>query len=129
MQGDKPMSDTERDSFTESDRSLLVYARWNARTKESLRSLITDGLIAEHRGQPRGQHSDALARVLNYFRRAPLTRKYVVLCTTPYAEWKIAELSGVRGDPPRVIDDRSFASEAEALHAVFLQRIDDLMRS
>lgn len=129
MQDDQPMSDAERDGPAESDRSLLVYARWDARTRESLRSLITDGLIAEHRGQPRGQHSDTLARVLNYFRRAPLTRKYVVVCIRPHVEWKIAELSGVRGDPPRVIDDRSFASEAEALHAVFLQRVDDLMRS
>jgi len=123
------MSDAGREVPAEGDRSLLVYARWDARIRESLRPLITDGLIAEHRRQPRGQHSDALARVLNYFRRAPLTRKYVVVCIRPHKEWKIAELSGVRGDPPRVIDDRSFASEAEALHAVFLQRVDDLMRS
>ena len=129
MQENKPMSEAGRDGPAESDRSLLVYLRWDARIRESLRPLITDELIAEHRGQPRGQHSDTLARVLNYFRRAPLTRKYVVLCARPHAEWQIAELSGVRGDPPRVIDDRSFASEAEALHAVFLRRVNDLMRS
>jgi len=122
------MSDAEGEVPAESDRSLLVYARWDARMRESLRALINDGLIAEHRRQPLGQHSDALERVLNYFRRAPLTRKYVIVCTRPYAEWKIGELSGVRGDPPRIIDDRSFTSEAEAQHAVFLRRVDDLMR-
>lgn len=123
------MVDIQGDTLAKSDKSLQVYARWDAKLRKSVRALITDALIAEHRKQPRGQHSDALARVLNYFRRAPLTRKYVVLCTVPHVEWKLAELSGVRGDPPRVIDDRSFASEPEALHAVFLQRIDDLMRS
>jgi len=116
------MSDGDR------DRAPLVYVRWDARIKQSLRALITDQLIAEHRRNPRGHHSDALGRVLNYFRRASLTRKYVVLCTKPHVEWKIAELSGVRGDPPRVIDDQAFGSEAEALHAVFVHRVIDLMR-
>src|SRR5277367_3647780 len=109
------MVDIAGDTLAERDKSLQVYARWDARIRKSLRALITEALIAEHRRQPRGQHGDALARVLNYFRRAPLTRKYVVLCTVPHVEWKIAELSGRRGDPPRVIDDRSFTSEAEAL--------------
>src|SRR5277367_1139263 len=114
------MVDIEGDALAERDKSLQIYARWDARIRKSLRALITEALItealiAEHRRQPRGQHGDALARVLNYFRRAPLTRKYVVLCTVPHVEWKIAELSGRRGDPPRVIDDRSFTSEAEAL--------------
>jgi len=113
-------------SGTDQDRSTLVYERWDARMKTALRSTISQDLIDEHRRTPRGPHSDSLARLLNYFRRAPLTRKFVVLCTVAHAEWKIAELSGVRGDPPRIIDDRRFSSEAEAIHAVFLARIANL---
>jgi len=123
------MADSKGGAAAESDKSLLVYARWNAGMRESIRSLISDELVAEHRRNPLGRHSDALARVLNYFRRGPQPGKYVIVCTRPHAEWKIAELSGVRGDPPRIIDDHRLGSEADALHAVFLRRVHDLMRS
>lgn len=110
------------------DRAQEVYARWDARMRQKLRPLVTEELIAEHARNPFGQHSDALERLLNYFRRAPQRGKYAVLCTKPHAEWRIIVIAGVRGEPPRFLDERVFYSEKEALHAVFLERIDELMR-
>ncbi len=91
--------------------------------------MITDELIAEHERQPLGQHSDALERVLNYFRRQPIPDKYAIVCTVPDREWRICRLSGRRGVGPALIDDEVFNSEEKAHHAVFLRRIRDLRGS
>jgi branched-chain amino acid transport system permease protein len=111
------------------DRNVLVLERWDARIRQALRPLITDELIAEHERDPLGDHSDALKRVLNYFRRAtPKDGKYLVVCTEPFRRWHIARLSGVRGRAPVSVDERNFESEREAMHAVFLRRVGDLLR-
>ena len=81
-----------------SDRQVEVYLDWDAKQRERIRALITDELIAEHAARPLGQHSDALERVLQYFRRQPQAGKYVIVMTEPWAEFKIGVLSGVRGD-------------------------------
>ena len=111
------------------DRELQVRAGWNARTSGELRKLITDELIAEHERKPLGQHSDALERVLNYFRRAPQATKYVGVCTQPWAEWRIGVLSGVRGVPPTILQDQRFTSEMDLQHGIFLRRVRDLLAS
>jgi branched-chain amino acid transport system permease protein len=111
------------------DREVLVRARWSARTGSQLKKLVTDDLIAEHARKPLGQHSDALERVLAYFRRAPQATKYVGVCTRPWAEWRIGVLSGVRGIPPTVLQDQLYASELELQHGIFLRRVRDLMAS
>ncbi len=112
----------------QSDRTQEILARWEQRIRQKLIPLVTEELIAEHARNPLGQHSDALERLLNYFRRAAPAGKLAVLCTRPFREWRIVEVSGVRGQPPRFHDDRVFHSEREAIHAVFLERIDELMR-
>ncbi len=111
------------------DRTLEVTARWDQRMRQRLIPLVTEELIAEHARNPLGQHSDALERLLNYFRRAAPLGKLAVLRTKPFAEWRIVVIAGVRGQPPRFYDDRVFHTEREAMHAVFLARIDELMRS
>ena len=83
------------------DRQLQVYADWDAKQRERIKALITDELIEEHRARPLGQHSDALERVLNYFRRQPQTGKYIVVATEPWQEYKLGVLSGVRGKTAR----------------------------
>ena len=108
------------------DRQLQVYADWDAKQRERIRALITDELIEEHRRKPLGQHSDALERVLNYFRRQPQPGKYIVVATKPWEEYRIGVLSGVRGTPASILDDETFATEEEAMHGVFLRRVRDL---
>jgi hypothetical protein len=53
---------------------------------------------------------------------------YVIVCTQPFREWRVALLSGTRGKLPSFVDERKFDSEAKAMHAVFLLRIDELTR-
>jgi hypothetical protein len=50
--------------------------------------------------------------------------KYVVVCTKIEEEWRIGRLSGVRGVPPKIVDDRVFDDENEIQHAIFLLRLD-----
>jgi branched-chain amino acid transport system permease protein len=113
-------------SESPADREALVYARWQVRMASAVTLLITDELIEEHRRQPLGQHSDALERVLNYFRRAPQADKYIGVCSRPWAEWRIGVLSGVRGVPPTILDDERFSSEEALQHGIFLRRVRDL---
>jgi hypothetical protein len=109
------------------DRQLQVYADFDAKLRERIRALVTPELITEHAAKPLGQHSDSLERVLNYFRRQPQAGKYIIVATKPWEEYRIGVLSGVRGEPATILDGPSFASEDEALHGIFLRRIDDLM--
>jgi branched-chain amino acid transport system permease protein len=111
------------------DRALIADARWHAATAERIKALVTDDLIAEHERKPLGQHSDALERVLNYFRRAPQSGKYIGVCTKPWEEWRIGVLSGVRGVPPTILADERFVSEDELQHGIFLRRVRDLMQA
>ena len=108
------------------DRQLQVYADWDAKQRRRIVELITDELIEEHRAKPLGQRSDALERVLNYFRRQPQPGKYVIVATDPWREYRIGVLSGVRGQTAEILDDESFATEEEAMHGVFLRRVRDL---
>ena len=110
------------------DRSMIALARFDERTRGAIRPLLTKKIIAEHKRNPLGDHSDTLARVLNYQRRRPALTLYVIICTRPFREWRIARLSGVRGAAPAFVDDHQYASEAKAMHALFLTRIEVLMR-
>lgn len=113
------------------DKQQIAYRRFDKRLRDRLKVLVTPELIAEHAGAPLGPHSDALARVLNYFRRADVTDKYVILQDGPGGDWRysVMALSGEAGKPPRVVDDRTYATRDEAYHAVFLLRVNDLLES
>ncbi len=112
------------------DKQELYYRRFNKRLRERLKKLITPELIEEHRRDPLGHHSDELARVLNYFRRGEMADKYVIHRMVPAEEkFRVMAVSGQRGMPPRVIDDREYHDIKEAYHAVFLLRVNDLLES
>jgi branched-chain amino acid transport system permease protein len=110
------------------DRDAIAVARWDQRTRLAIRSLLNDQLIDEHRRDPRGLHSDTLKRVLNYLRRSSALTPYVVICTQPFREWRVARLTGVSGQAPIFVDEQRFNSEAGAMHAVFLLRVQEIMR-
>lgn len=111
------------------DRQRHCIAQFDARLRDRLKATITDAMIAEHKAKPAGQHSDALERVLHYFRRAPAAGKYAILAVKPFAEYRMVALSGRRGVAPTPVGDAVYASPEEAYHAVFLKRIDDLRAS
>lgn len=111
------------------DKQSIAVGRFNAKLRDELKPLITDALIEEHRTTAHRRRSDALERVLAYFRSAPVAEKYAVLIVKPFAEYRIVALSGRRGVPPRAVDDQVFTTPEAADHGVFLKRVQDLRES
>ncbi|MBB5159684.1 hypothetical protein [Saccharopolyspora phatthalungensis] len=87
---------------------------------------ITQAIIDEHRTRPIGKHSDELERVLIYLRKHHLKMpgKYILVCTKPHEEWRIATIIGTPGRPPELLPD-SFPDRYEAEHGLFLKRLAD----
>ena len=111
------------------DKDVLYFKRHDKMQRDYLKTLITPEIIEEHRRQPLGQHSEALERVLLYFRRAKMDDKYALHSSGPHGPYKIIAFSGTRGVSPRLVDDREFATLDEAYHGVFMRRVHDLMES
>jgi branched-chain amino acid transport system permease protein len=111
------------------DKDQIYFRRFDKRLREDLKKMVTPELIEEHRVKPLGQHSDSLERVLNYFRRAGGENKYVLYEISPGIGYKVVATTGVRGLLPRDVDDVVYTDKNEALHAVFLKRVQDLMES
>jgi hypothetical protein len=96
--------------------------------QQELTPLVTDALIAEHRDDPRGiskRHSYALQDVLNHMHGVPIDGKTFVFAVVPYQEYRIGILHS-RGVEPTILQERAFSTEDEAVHAVFLQRLESL---
>lgn len=108
---------TEWRLFAEIDHELLHH---------QVRRRVTPALVAEHRRSPHGPHSADLLFVLTVLRRfaASLERKLVIV-EHPDG-FGIARLTGRRGEGVVDVDPRRFPTRADAEHAVFLTRLDDL---
>jgi branched-chain amino acid transport system permease protein len=111
------------------DKDTLYFRRFDKMQRDYLKRLISSEIIEEHRRQPLGQHSEALERILLYFRRSRMEDKYALQSAGPKGPYKIIAFSGVRGVSPRLVDDREFSSLNEAYHAVFMRRVHDLLES
>ena len=105
------------------DRQHQVYAVFNARLKAEIRGLVSPALIEEHRQAPLGPYSDALGRVVNFFRRPP---QFGLYSPVPMRQWQIIALPITPGTPPQPLDEVCYSSEADAIHAVFLRHIAQL---
>ena len=110
------------------DRDLDCYRLFDRGLREQIDRLLTPKLIEEHRRAPIGPQSDSLARVLNYFRRAPIVGKYAVWAKGSFGPYQIIALSGVRGQRPRLVDEQEYERLEQAYHAIFLRRVDDFRR-
>lgn len=111
------------------DKDQIYFRRFDKVQREYLKGLVTSEIIEEHRRQPLGQHSEALERVLLYFRRAKMDDKYALHRAGPDGPYKIIAFSGTRGVSPRLVDDREFLTVDEGYHGVFMRRVHDLMES
>ncbi len=109
------------------DQEPLCIAPFELELKARLRELITEPLIQSYLERPEGPHSDAVQRILTYFRRAPVAGKYALLMEQPFKAYRVITLSGQRGVPPTLADERVFPSQTEAEKAVFLRRLRDLL--
>ena len=117
------------ETATHRDRDKVYRERFDERLRAHLRTLVTPALIEEYRTSPMGQHSDDLERVLNYFRRAPFEGKYVLFELEANAKYKIVTTTAAEGGLPQDVDGTVYSDKNEALHAVFLKRVDELMQS
>ncbi len=111
------------------DKDALYHQRFDKMQRDYLKSLVCDKIIEEHRRQPLGQHSEALERLLLYFRRAPQVDKYAIRRGGFGGPHKIVAFSGERGTSPRVVEDKEYATIEEAYHGVFMRRVYDLLES
>ena len=107
----------------------MYFRRYDKVQRDYLKQLICPEIIEEHRQKPLGQHSEALERVLLYFRRAKMDDKYALHRLGAKGPFKIIAFSGTRGVSPRIVEDREYASEEEGYHGVFMRRVHDLMES
>ncbi len=76
-------------------------------------------LVEEFRKTPVGHHSPELQKVMNRLRAERFPGKHVLICTRPYQEWRLARLSGVRGEPPEVVEGVVYTTIEEAEWEVF----------
>ncbi|MDM8167988.1 branched-chain amino acid ABC transporter permease [Roseovarius sp.] len=111
------------------DKDDLYFRRYDKMQRDYLKTLITPEIIAEHMAKPLGQHSEALERVLLYFRRAKMEDKYALHRVGPDGPFKIIAFSGVRGVSPRVVEDKEYPTEEAGYHGVFMRRVHDLLES
>ncbi len=56
---------------------------------------------------------------MNLLRAERFPGKHVLICTKPFKEWRLARLSGVRGEAPEVVEGAVYATVEEAEWAVF----------
>ena len=75
-------------------------------------------LAREFRDQPFGPHSAELEMVLHRMRRGSFRGRHLLLLTD-LDEYTLAESSGVRGEPPRLLEGQVFSDPEEAEWAVF----------
>ena len=76
-------------------------------------------LVEEFRKTPVGHHSPALQKLMNRLRAERFPGKHVLICTKPYKEWRLARLTGVRGEAPEVVEGAVYTTVAEAEWAGF----------
>jgi branched-chain amino acid transport system permease protein len=111
------------------DKDHIYHRRFDKLQRDFLKTLVSPEVIEEHRVQPLGQHSEALERLLLYFRRHPQVDKYAIEALEPFKSYRIVALSGHRGVAPHDVEEKIYASPAEAYHGVFLRRVQDLLES
>ena len=104
------------------DQDVVVWQHFTRRRADAIRALITDELVEEHRRSPRGHHSDALDRVLRFFRVAPIPGKEIVIESVPFATYHVGVMTGIPGRSAQVLPE-AYASYEETLHAIFVRRI------
>ena len=112
-----------------SDKDELAFRRYDKNQRDFLKTLVTDEVIEEFKNKPLGQHSEALERLLTYFRRQPMVDKYAIKCVEPFKAYQVVALSGIAGVAPRTVEDKVYTSREDAYIGVFTRRIQDLLES
>ncbi len=119
------MAEPKREPLQRPDQDQEARKMWDRITRDYLRSVISDDLIAEYRRSPTGHHSEPLARLLAWCQRRPLQEQYAVKAEAD-GSFRIVSMTGRRGVPPQYVGEVRFASLEDARHGVLLRHISDL---
>jgi hypothetical protein len=106
-----------------------LVERFDFYERNRVRDLIDERVIEEYRVNPRGPHSDELSRVLNYFRRGTIRRKYALLARPHFQKYQVIQLSGLRDQPPTEVPGKVFDNQRDADFAIFMLRIAELTKT
>ena len=109
------------------DKDIVYMRRFDKMQRDYLKTLVSPEVITEHQRSPQGQHSEALQRLLIYFRGRPQVDKYAITCVEVNKAYRVVALSGHRGVPPRLVEDRIYPTPKDAFYGVFVRRVQDLL--
>ncbi len=79
-------------------------------------------LAKEYRNNIRGPFSLELQQILDKMRTTPLNGRFVILISKPFEEFSLAQLTGVRGENPKLVEGVKYSSIAEAEWDIFKRR-------
>ena len=83
-------------------------------------------LAKEYRNNLRGPFSLELQHILDKMRTTPLKGRFVILISKPFEEFSLAQLTGVRGQKPKLVEGVTYRSIAAAEWDIFKRRWADL---
>lgn len=109
------------------DKDHVCRAAFDRITRSYLCQLVSDDLIEEHRRRPSGRHSEALGRILAYFRRLPPEHQY--LLRRVGGGYRIVRMAVVRNGPTDWVGDQVFATVEAGYHGIFLLKLKDMMEA
>ena len=107
------------------DKTVAWWEFFLRQRAAELAPLVTPEVLAEHLADPRGVNqpqSHALRQVLDFIHNQPTDGKSFAYAVTPYADYRLGVMQA-RGEEPVIVDEVAYASEREAVHAVFLERL------
>lgn len=109
------------------DRDKVYREAFDKMTRSHLRRLVSDEVIEEHRRQPSGRHSEALGRILAYFKRLPPEHQY--LLRRVGSGYRIVRMATVRNGSIDAVGDQTFDTFEAGYHGIFLLKLKDMMEA
>lgn len=109
------------------DKDGVCRSAFDRITRSYLRQLVSDDLIEEHRQRPSGRHSEALGRILAYFRRLPPEHQYLLQRVD--GGYRIVRMAVVRNGPIDRVGDEVFNPVEAGYHGIFLLKLKDMMEA
>lgn len=79
-------------------------------------------LAGEFKAAPSGPYSADLQKVLQLLRWGHARGRTIIVCTKPYAEWRLGRMGAKRGMKVEVSDDQVFTDHDAAVWACFRAR-------
>jgi hypothetical protein len=107
------------------DRAEVWAAMFHERRDREICDLATPEVVEELRNDVEGKagRSLALRQVLNYLRMTPIEGRSFAYAAEPFAKYHVGVLRGGRGESPTIDESATYATENDAIFAVFITRL------